>query len=161
MQSGGEVEPSSPSAGEVRHVFAHFGNGSHVKGSQRFCFGQSANMPDEDPTNFDDDKMPGDTIRRYAVSGQASKLAEALRSPSGGSLINATDDRGYTAYHFACGGGQPSCIQVLLDAGCDVSKKNAVGFTGWVRRQLRWHTLWHNYDSAVISDSCSLRSALR
>ena len=75
--------------------------------------------------------MPGDTIRRYAVSGQADKLAVALSTAAGGSLINSTDDRGYTAYHFACGGGHPKCVEVLLAKGCDVSKKNAVGFTGW------------------------------
>jgi ankyrin repeat protein len=41
--------------------------------------------------------------------------------------LDAADDRGYTAYHFACGSGHSACVQALLKASCDTTKKNAVG----------------------------------
>ena len=54
----------------------------------------SAGEDEEDPSNFDDEKVPGDRIRRYAVAGQTEKLSKALSTPEGMQLLNSTDDRG-------------------------------------------------------------------
>jgi hypothetical protein len=57
----------------------------------------------------------------------AGPLPDPCRRVFAASVIAARTSR----YHHACGNGHADCVRVLLDAGCDTSKRNVVGLTGW------------------------------
>eukprot|EP01048_Picozoa_sp_COSAG05_P013243 COSAG05_NODE_1391_length_5001_cov_6495.224194_4_plen_375_part_00 len=84
---------------------------------------------DEDEADELDESQPAESLHWSAIVGEADKLARVVQSDAVD--IDSTDERGYTAYHQACGNGHADCVRVLLDAHCDTAKRNVVGLTGW------------------------------
>jgi len=73
--------------------------------------------------------LDGESLHWSAIIGEQAKLERMLAKP--GIQIDGVDERGYTAFHQACGNGHVDCVQVLVDAQCDTTKRNAVRLTGW------------------------------
>jgi len=73
--------------------------------------------------------LNGESLHWSAIIGEHAKLTRLLAKP--GIQVNGVDERGYTAFHQACGNGHVDCVRVLLDAQCDTTCRNAVRLTGW------------------------------
>lgn len=73
--------------------------------------------------------LDGESLHWAAIVGDEAKLERMLAKP--GIQIDGVDERGYTAFHQACGNGHVDCVKVLVDAQCDTTKRNAVRLTGW------------------------------
>lgn len=73
--------------------------------------------------------LDGESLHWSAIIGEKAKLERMLTKP--GIQVDGVDERGYTAFHQACGNGHVDCVRVLLDAQCDTTKRNAVRLTGW------------------------------
>eukprot|EP01045_Picozoa_sp_COSAG04_P000282 COSAG04_NODE_6_length_47123_cov_87.347482_5_plen_1442_part_00 len=54
--------------------------------------------------------------------------------------VNAVDEDGWTAFHFACLNNQPGCVEALARAGCDTSLRDKKDKTGRDLAQNRRHT---------------------
>ena len=66
-----------------------------------------------------------------ADRGNAAQVKRLLASAACLAAIDAGDKRSFTAFHIACAGGHTATVQLLLEAGCDTSLTNDVGYTGW------------------------------
>ena len=53
-----------------------------------------------------------------------------LARGAGVDIDNVRGSDGATAFHLVCAHGLPGCIEALVQAGCDVRKRNAAGMTG-------------------------------
>eukprot|EP01043_Picozoa_sp_COSAG02_P025787 COSAG02_NODE_1462_length_12490_cov_71.373820_5_plen_259_part_00 len=73
--------------------------------------------------------LDSESLHWSAIVGEKAKLERMLAKP--GIQIDGVDERGYTAFHQACGNGHVDCVKVLVDAQCDTTKRNAVRLTGW------------------------------
>jgi len=91
--------------------------------------GVAAEEGEEDEMDETEESQPAESLHWSAIVGESAKLARVAQID--GVDIDATDERGYTAYHQACGNGHADCVRVLLDAKCDTAKRNVVGLTGW------------------------------
>ena len=73
--------------------------------------------------------LDSESLHWSAIVGEKAKLERMLAKP--GIQIDGVDERGYTAFHQACGNGHVDCVKVLVGAQCDTTKRNAVRLTGW------------------------------
>lgn len=73
------------------------------------------------------------TLHAAAARGRANELRTALDSLPRDrmAIINQGDPHSWTAFHVACAGGHASCVQLLLEAGCDEWLLNEAQNTGW------------------------------
>lgn len=75
-------------------------------------------------------KSDGATALIYHVWGtdDVNIVPCLLQDPRVRAIVNAQDENGYTALHFACGQvddpGAPAAVQLLLQAGADMTLKN-------------------------------------
>jgi ankyrin repeat protein len=63
-----------------------------------------------------------------AAAGQSELLQLLLDS---GAEIETQDERGFTAFHYACMQSNPDCVERLVKAGCNPAHKDSLGQTGW------------------------------
>eukprot|EP01047_Picozoa_sp_COSAG01_P029289 COSAG01_NODE_2003_length_8671_cov_9.134858_2_plen_1234_part_00 len=81
-----------------------------------------------------------DTAARNSIGHTGLMLAAASDSDSPAAVqtvlaldaggLEDEDDRGCTAFLFACGAGNIDCIAALAEAGCDTAARNSIGQTG-------------------------------
>lgn len=68
-----------------------------------------------------------------AARGDAAALPllrVLLARGAGVDIDEARNSDGATAFHLACAHGLPACVEALVQAGCDVRKRNTAGLTG-------------------------------
>lgn len=90
--------------------------------------------------------IPEDASKRLlwaAETNNVNMLEELLDENS--SLVNLTDEDGYTALHRACYSGNIDCIEVLMKFGCDVNAKTV---DGW--QPIHSACRWNNYKCASL-----------
>lgn len=74
----------------------------------------------------------GDTALIMAARfGRRNAMQLLLFPPFGnGADVEQCNDEGSTAFHAACCRGEPGCVQLLLDSGCDYTRIDRQGCTG-------------------------------
>jgi hypothetical protein len=90
--------------------------------------GSGANS-DGESDGEDDIGTSADALHWAAIVGEKDKLVRLARAAE--AEIDSMDERGYTAFHLACGNDHADCAEVLVDANCDTTKRNSAGLTGW------------------------------
>jgi ankyrin repeat protein len=64
-----------------------------------------------------------------AGSGHLEVLTLLLTRGAAVDAVRSVD--GFTAFHVACWGDQPDCVEALMKAGCDAGITTTSGMTGW------------------------------
>jgi TonB family protein len=75
-----------------------------------------------------DAQEPTLNLWNWAATGQVEPIRKML-SASGSSIVDASDDAGWTALMHAGSAGHDAVVRVLLDAGADVRLRNKAGET--------------------------------
>ena len=78
------------------------------------------------PWKADLNKCTDEMMLDYSKGGELSKVQDCI---SGGSNVNAKDDKGNTPLMFASAIGHQSIVKTLLQAGADVRAKTNDGWT--------------------------------
>ena len=88
--------------------------------------GAAGGAEEEDEEDEEEDEEEGEvTLHSAASAGDHDALTKLLGEP--GTDVNAKDEEGRTALHFACGYGEIACAEALLNAkaDADATDKNA------------------------------------
>ena len=68
--------------------------------------------------------------------GGVSELRDILNElVEHGANLDYADQKGWTAFHYACDGGERDKVMILVHAGCDTGARTPTGETGWERAQ--------------------------
>jgi hypothetical protein len=76
-------------------------------------------------------------IREETRPGGVGMLRDILDElvENGADIDYADADKGWTAFHHACDGGEVDKVMLLVHAGCDTGRRTPAGQTGWERAQ--------------------------
>ena len=84
----------------------------------------------------DPDAMgPGQATPLMRVAAQGDAVCLELLLERGADVDAVQADNGCTAFHCACYSGDPGCVVMLLQAGCDAYIEDKSGVTGCVWRE--------------------------
>ncbi|KAH9947140.1 ankyrin [Amylocystis lapponica] len=80
----------------------------------------------------------GSAISRLAISGNVQELLLFLNSNPAADL-NEADENGYTPLHLACDRGHIEVVEILLDRGADMCKKDSDDFSALELAEIAEH----------------------